>query len=194
MLHVLSISASVTRLRWRPPSNELLLLEDEDRHDAMMAVATAPIKGASAGGYGVLALWSYKRPFMPLSVVEGHREGAVADFDWLDTPQEQYPKRYAAPRQDEQLQPSFMGATGRRNRKGRALSLTEESTPSRLPGPASHEIDSILYDNSEAADDFQKPVEIWQHVLSVGRDGRCLMQSFVRGMTLCLRMSTLCFV
>jgi hypothetical protein len=26
-------------------------------------------------------------PFMPLSVVEGHKDGAVTDFDWLDTPQ-----------------------------------------------------------------------------------------------------------
>lgn len=23
---------------------------------------------------------------MPLSIVEGHKEGAVADFEWLDTP------------------------------------------------------------------------------------------------------------
>lgn len=161
MLHVLSISASVTRLRWRPPANEKFVLEDEDRHDSMMAVATAPIKGASAGGSGVLALWSYNRPYMPLSIVEGHKEGAVTDFDWLDTPQHQH-------RPDR----------GRSSRT--PLGATEGST-SRLPGSALHEVDAILYDNSERGDEFDKPVGIWQHVLSVGRDGRCLIQSFARG-------------
>ena len=90
MLHVLSVSASVTRVRWRPPANDSILssgndpddIYEMDRHDSMLAVATAPVKGAVAGGSGVLALWSYNRPFMPLSVVEGHEEGAVTDFCW----------------------------------------------------------------------------------------------------------------
>jgi hypothetical protein len=56
----------------------------------MIAVSTAPIKGASAGGSGMISLWSYHRPFMPLSIVEGHKEGAVADFEWLDTPKMDY--------------------------------------------------------------------------------------------------------
>ena len=99
-LHVLSISASVTRLRWRPPAHEMsppkhntenvgsVVVVDEkqqyiiDRHEAMLAVSTAPVKGASAGGCGMIALWSYHRPFMPLSVLEGHNEGAVTDFLW----------------------------------------------------------------------------------------------------------------
>jgi WD repeat-containing protein 24 len=167
MLHVLSISASVTRLRWRPPANEKFALEDDDRHDSMMAVATAPIKGASAGGSGVLALWSYYRPFMPLSVVEGHKEGAVTDFDWLDTPQRLTPR---------------LDAHDRRGRRARTSLESKEGSTSRLQGSASHEVDSILYDNSERGDDdVDKPVNIWQHVLSVGRDGRCLIQSFARG-------------
>jgi WD repeat-containing protein 24 len=178
MLHVLAISASVTRLRWRPPANEKLLLEDEDRHDAMLAVATAPIKGASAGGAGVLALWSYYRPFMPLSVVEGHKDGAVTDFDWLDTPQVH---SFLPPRKSERP-PKRWDVPRRSNLKGRALSLSEEGSTSRLPGSSSHEVDSILYDNSEREDDFDKPIGIWQHVLSVGRDGQCLVQSFTRGM------------
>jgi WD repeat-containing protein 24 len=177
MLHVLAISASVTRLRWRPPANEKLLLEDEDRHDAMMAVATAPIKGASAGGAGLLALWSYYRPFMPLSVVEGHKDGAVTDFDWLDTPQD----RSVVPPRRSERPPKRWDVPRRSNRKGRALSLSEEGSTSRLPGSSSHEVDSILYDNSEREDDFDRPIGIWQHVLSVGRDGQCLVQSLTRG-------------
>jgi hypothetical protein len=50
----------------------------------MLAVSTAPIKGASAGGSGAAGLWSYHRPFAPLSVVEGHKDGAVTDFTgWI---------------------------------------------------------------------------------------------------------------
>lgn len=131
----------------------------------MMAVATAPIKGASAGGSGLLSLWSHNRPFMPLSVVEGHKEGAVTDFDWLDTPQQQ----------------AHFDTPGCRSRKGRTTLESAEGPTSRLAGSAAHEVDSILYDNSERGDDIDKPVCIWQHVLSVGRDGRCLIQSFARG-------------
>ena len=152
------------RLHWRPPANETIVLssvvdgeEDEDRHDSMLAVATAPIKGASAGGSGMLALWSCHRPFMPLSVVEGHNEGAVTDFQWLDTP----------------LPPQPM-----RNRRG--------DREMRVRGSHHHEPDAILYDNNSREyddddDDDDEPVAIWQHVLSVGRDGRCLIQSLARG-------------
>jgi WD repeat-containing protein 24 len=90
ILHLLSISAAVTRIRWRPPaydthvghSSNTITDTEEDLHSTMIAVATAPVKGAVAGGKGMLTLWSYRRPFMPLSVVEGHSEGAVTDFCW----------------------------------------------------------------------------------------------------------------
>jgi hypothetical protein len=168
MLHVLSISASVTRLRWRPTAGDSFGLDDEDRHGAMLAVATAPIKGASAGGSGMLALWSYHRPFMPLSVVEGHKDGAVTDFDWLDTPQ---PVQLTHGTSSGRASPPKQSSSGDSRRFRRSGS--------------SHEVDVILHDNSEY-DDVDKPVGVWQHAISVGRDGRCLIQSFARG-TLDLR-------
>jgi WD repeat-containing protein 24 len=88
-LHDLYVSAAVTRLRWRPPSNDTIVttgidnkIGEVDRHESMLAIATAPVKGAVAGGSGILSLWSYNRPYMPLSVLEGHLEGNVADFCW----------------------------------------------------------------------------------------------------------------
>jgi WD repeat-containing protein 24 len=164
ILHVLSISASVTRIRWRPVSNDKCLAKDgEDRHDAMIAVATSQIKGASAGGSGLLSLWSYHRPYMPLSVVEGHKEGAVVDFDWLDTPQNA----------------TSLGAVNVST--AHASIFSAESTTSRLPGVSSREVDSILYDGNGQTEEIEGSFRIWQHVISVGRDGCCLVQSLVRG-------------
>ena len=164
MLHKLHIAASVTRLRWRPPAFDTFLLgdnEEEDRHESMIAVATAPIKGASAGGSGMLCLWSYHRPFTPLSVVEGHKEGAVTDFDWLNTPQKETSQR-----------PLVMtGGAFSPTRNNQALS--EKKKQNRRVGTSLHGSESDYY--------MDEPVGIWQHVLSVGRDGRCLLQSFVRG-------------
>jgi len=79
-LHVLSISSPVTRIRWRPPeeSNDY----EDDYHESMIAVATSPISGANAGGNGVIGLWSCHRPFTPISICEGHVDGAVVDFAW----------------------------------------------------------------------------------------------------------------
>jgi hypothetical protein len=161
MLHMLSIAAAVTRVRWRPPAGDTLVLDDEDRHEAMLAVSTAPIKGASAGGSGLLALWSYHRPFMPLSVVEGHKDGAVTDFDWLDTPQP--------------VQVVQAGIATGRNSPQKQLGASSDARRFGRQG-SSHEVD-----NSERDSDVYKPVGIWQHTISVGRDGRCLMQSFARG-------------
>lgn len=88
--NTLSVSSPVCKLKWRPPSSFKSRIKQEnniDHHIAMLAIATAPAGGANAWGQGHVALWSYHRPFMPLSVVEGHLEGAVTDFIWLDTPQ-----------------------------------------------------------------------------------------------------------
>ena len=112
-LHVLSISSPVTRIRWRPSeeSNDY----DDDYHESMIAVATSPISGANAGGNGVIGLWSCHRPFTPISICEGHVDGAVVDFAW------------AAESEDRNLE-----------RK-------------------------------------------WQTVITVGRDGQCLLQNFSSG-------------
>jgi hypothetical protein len=176
-LHVLSVSTSVTKIRWRPPAFDSFLTAGEeednvDRHDSMLAVATARL--ASAGGSGVLSLWSYNRPFMPLSVVEGHEEGAVTDFVWLDTPQvNQKSKNGSKLAQAE--------SEARRLRMNQNPSL-QDTFEGRSTG---REVESTLFDNKGKEKDAVKAesssVYIWQHVLSVGRDGRCLLQSFARG-------------
>ena len=142
--HILSVSSPITRLEWRPEVSSRLrassgkLVDDTvDRHDAMLAVTTAPISGASAGGSGSILLLSWHRPFMPLSVVEGHKDGAVTDFVWLDFP--------------------FQPTNG----------FDKERGSSRHEG-----------------DDWVVPQDTlgtWQHVLSVGRDGNCLIQSLEKG-------------
>lgn len=130
----LSVAAQVEKIRWRPTLNSsdnfFLDFSDEviKHHGSMLAVATSPASGAAAGGHGTVSLWSYYRPFTPLSIVEGHKEGAVVDFLWLDTPDFEDKETFFSRKFDE----------------------------SALKGT-------------------------WQHVLSVGRDGRCLVQSFARG-------------
>jgi WD repeat-containing protein 24 len=142
-----------------------------DRHESMLAVATAPIKGVNAGGSGLVALWTWNRPFMPLSVVDGHQVGAVQDFFWLDTPHPD--SRMGSSR------PHLATQDGRRGRK-----TPDESF--RIRGMTSHDIETISSTNDRAdAEDREacqdKGLCVWQHVLSVGRDGRCLIQSFERG-------------
>ena len=137
---MLSISASVTQVRWRPPSNDFVPKSSSsnkeeavmDRHDTMLAVVAA--RQTSAGGSGTLSLWSFRRPFMSLSIVEGHQEGAISDFVWIQTPQVVSKPSYGA------------------------------------------------FDRHEFHRDESLNVSyIWQNVISVGRDGRCIMQSFARG-------------
>ncbi len=113
-LHVLSVSSPVTRVRWRPPEESSD--HDDNYHESMIAVATSPISGANAGGNGVIGLWSCHRPFMPISVCEGHVDGAVVDFVWAT------------------------------------------------------ESESIT-----------KFVRKWETVITVGRDGQCLLQNFSLG-------------
>lgn len=159
MLHILPISASVMRLKWRPPSSNTISWDETNRHETMLAVATAPIKGASAGGSGMLALWSYDRPYMPLSIIEGHEEGAVTDFRWLDTPQ-----------------PQLQSHQSSAYKQARVSDNTHR--PFSKQSQSDLDSDSIFKERDVEGNHF---LGIWQHVISVGRDGRCLLQSFARG-------------
>ena len=125
-IHTLHIAAPVTRIKWRPPIKSagfhgLLTVVghnssvDIDPHDAMLFVSTGP--SGAGGGNGSLELWSFHRPFLALSRVEGHLSGAVVDF-------------------------------------------------SCLPKAVSDEIGVRAF---------------WQYILSVGRDGRCLIQNLATG-------------
>lgn len=173
-LHVLSISAAVTSVKWRPPASSMKNDDEVDRHESMLAVASA--RQASAGGSGVLGLWSCDRPFMPLSVVEGHEKGAIGDFVWLETPY----------RDIQATSHPLVQSTEPMN-KSRSASLgmyppsnTADGTVV-LRGSLRGESESILFDNKEKDDERGAAPRIWQHILSIGRDGRCLVQSLVRG-------------
>lgn len=183
-MHVLSTSSAVTKLRWRPPAFDSFSSEDDDevdRHDSMMAVATARL--TSAGGSGVLSLWSFNRPFMPLSVVEGHEDGAVADFAWLQTPQPHVKTRKKSKFTPSDINRPSSKNDSRRDRKKQVIPPNDESILIRSSGRG--DMESILFDNREKEKDDEKSESyvscIWQHILSVGRDGRCLLQSFARG-------------
>lgn len=197
-IHVLSIAAAVTRLAWRPPafpfSREDADLASADPHDGMIAIASAPVKGR-AGGNGLLSLWSIHRPFMPLSVCEGHTEGAVTDFVWLDTPREITRSKKQATAQRGLAKRRSSGDHGRHNEQGSQRSEplgrgTTRISSSSARGPGTFKRthtdsdDGIL--DIDTDEDYDRESarlagDVWQHVLSVGRDGRCLLQSFARG-------------
>ena len=166
-IHELSISGAIQTLKWRPPKNlchDLSQLDNmttanqdstADHHEAMLAVSTTPTTGL--GGHGTVSLWSYHRPFMPLIIVEGHTKGAVSMFLWVDTPEVE---EIEIPVDDDTLSIRVEG-------------LQTHSEKRFMDQPFDlQDIDS---------DQFKGLKGTWQHILSVGRDGSCLLQSLVRG-------------
>mmetsp|Transcript_2342 Transcript_2342/g.3286 ORF Transcript_2342/g.3286 Transcript_2342/m.3286 type:complete len:947 (-) Transcript_2342:327-3167(-) len=204
LLHVLSISASVTRIRWRPPSNPINNINN--LHESMIAVATS---GASAGGNGVLSLWSHHRPFMPLSVVEGHKLGAVTDFNWIDTPDDNNAKIKSVQESQDTVADSKRyrkthstsqndGGANRSRDVVQQLKLTHASQNSRVRSITSstrRDAEDFAHGDREMETEatLQSLEGTWQHVLSVGRDGRCLLQSFARGDLPITRVPPSCF-
>ena len=209
--YVLSISAAVTQVKWRPPSYDLIQVaarNDEDseegsengettevdRHDPMLAVATARM--TSAGGSGILSLWSVKRPFMSLSILEGHEEGAVADFVWIQTPVT-IPKVQS---HDSLQQPSF---GGQKMSSDPTLSMMPANveTRTRIRKTSMGTEADLESDHDGAREglgvdgrtELRGNVLIWQHTLSVGRDGRCILQSFARGDRPISKVPSSCF-
>jgi WD repeat-containing protein 24 len=186
MQHVITIASSVTKVRWRPPAfsreSDQSDSKEIDRHESMFAVATARL--TSAGGSGVISLWSTHRPYMPLSVVEGHLEGGIAGFDWIRTPGPSAMEALDTPKESPIIYDP------RKPRK--AVSSTKPGeVGSRAGGRGDVESvidklkdDDVINDASGA---------IWQHVLSVGRDGKCILQSFVRGDRPISRVPSSCF-
>jgi len=203
------------RLEWRPPNNANVFLHSPsedfiDHHDAMLAVATAPISATNYGGAGSIELWSYHRPFMALSIVEGHQDGAVTDFVWLDIPS---PIKNRRRKSGDSW--GLGGGGGSSVGGGSDLSESPNLNPNMNLNleDGSTDITSILdnpnsrvkmmFDNpnnlntrSERSSSFSGSSVVnrdnflddlfiikgtWQHVLSVGRDGRCLLQNLERG-------------
>jgi hypothetical protein len=193
-IHVLSIAAAVTRLAWRPPAFPLSRVNADlaytDPHDGMIAISSAPVKGR-AGGNGLLSLWSIHRPFMPLSVCEGHTEGAVTDFVWLDTPRELSEKRVTvrgrlAKKGSSADHGRYSDLGSQRSESlGRGTSrITSSGRSSTIKRAHTDSDDGFLDTDTEEdhdPEDARLAGDVWQHVLSVGRDGRCLLQSFAKG-------------
>lgn len=153
LAYELSIAERVEKLRWRPPkcpvssndrkrhlnSNSV----NSDHHGAMLAVSTSVIGSASAGS-GKVYLFSCDRPFMPLSIVDGHKEKCCPDFIWLDTPD------------GEDIDMKAWDGKHFSTRRNMNASYRNYDEVNRLENT-------------------------WQHILTCGRDGKCLVQNLCRG-------------
>lgn len=194
MQHDITIASSVTKVRWRPPAwahqSDSSDINEVDPHDSMFAVATARL--ASAGGSGVISLWSTHRPFMPLSVVEGHLEGSVAGFVWMRTPR----------RKKDMFDLSKVSQTSAKAKAkasaGRKRSPKTDSSSSRteevvIQAGGGGDVGSVIDKQKEDEAKEDASGAIWQHVLSVGRDGKCILQSFARGDRPISRVPSSCF-
>ncbi len=167
-IHELSVAAQVEKLRWRPPKGNNIERyystqnASVDLHAAMLAISTSASGGAASGGHGTLSLWSCHRPFMPLSIVDGHEEGAVVDFLFL----------------------------------GEFMLLVYSSLVSKIFIFIHHfelllffpivvvdtpEINEDDYYFISGQEDNKSLTGTWQHVISIGRDGRCIVQSLAKG-------------
>uniref|UniRef100_A0A7S1BZV0 Uncharacterized protein n=2 Tax=Corethron hystrix TaxID=216773 RepID=A0A7S1BZV0_9STRA len=217
-IHVLSIAAPVTRIAWRPPCD---FFENHtgatttpvnhhsspltNQHDAMLAVGTAPTGGASTGS-GSIGLWSCHRPFLPLSVVEGH-EGAVTAFEWSDLaaqplPSSSKPKTEAvvvSKKEKMTADRQFLGFMKYHPTTQSSSSFSDLPAPSPVvrslfpKGEQHNDNDSILSRNATerrvkttttATADHSSVAKrsSWRCVVSVGRDGNCLLQDFANGL------------
>ena len=141
---------------------------------------------------------------MALSVVEGHQEGGITDFKMMDIP---FPDDIAAGATGVGIGGSVpdtrKGGTFHEKIQPAVLSL-EGGTKGMIkrPGSASQSFSSMssfgrpvdTVENREVEADMTSTKGTWQHVLSVGRDGLCLLQSFARGMLLLFRLcSVVCY-
>jgi len=185
MQHVITNPSSVTQVRWRPPTSDQSDNNEIDRHDSMLAVATAMSQGA--GGSGVISLWSIHRPFMPLSVVEGHIDGGVAGFVWIRTPTSTSKSMGDIPNDSHSIRSSTD------SRKQRNPVLQPKSAELAFRSGGRGDVEAVM---GRLKDDYNiedTTGAIWQHVLSVGKDGKCILQSFVRGDRPISRVPSSCF-
>eukprot|EP00571_Detonula_confervacea_P001238 CAMPEP_0172319194 /NCGR_PEP_ID=MMETSP1058-20130122/37079_1 /TAXON_ID=83371 /ORGANISM="Detonula confervacea, Strain CCMP 353" /LENGTH=990 /DNA_ID=CAMNT_0013034193 /DNA_START=210 /DNA_END=3181 /DNA_ORIENTATION=- len=169
-LHVLNIAAPVTRIRWRPPedTND----SQYNHNDSMIAVATSSIYGANAGGNGSAGLWSYHRPYMPISVCEGHIEGAVTDFAWIGMMKKKQNENLPQP-YHRTIEPAPSTLL-----KGSSSSIASiESSSNRTKNWENTMDDGGQKQLSNVAS-FERE---WQTIITVGRDGQCLLQHFSHG-------------
>lgn len=116
---------------------------------------------------------------MALSVVEGHQGGGVADFVWVQTPEAREESEEAVDAMSESHHDAKKSQEEKRKTREESDSKTEELAAVRSGGRGG--VEGQVFDSPTFKDTLSDDRSIWQHVLSVGRDGKCLLQSFVRG-------------
>ncbi|KAL7519039.1 hypothetical protein ACHAWX_004612 [Stephanocyclus meneghinianus] len=168
-VHTLFISSPITSIRWRPMG-----ASSSGLGGSIIAVATSPISGANAGGNGAVGLWTCNRPFVPLSIVEGHEEGAVTSFVFVS---------------NTSLNASTISTHNRSYTEPNSFSPVSKTSPTMGVGsPLQHHNKRIPYEKADRATSAENERMQISHestlqstILSVGRDGQCLWQDFSLG-------------
>lgn len=180
-VHTLFVSSPITSISWQSKGASSVL------GDSIIAVSTSPIQGANAGGngecitdkqthvkcmrftfsfalLGVVGLWTCSRPYVPISIVEGHQEGAVTAFAFVpdtatsDEPLMEFNRRLTEPTTSTGISP-----------------LMHFESPSQWYSRRR------LSEFHDAAASAEKDRPCRSMILSVGRDGQCLLQDFSLG-------------
>ncbi|KAL3795740.1 hypothetical protein HJC23_008227 [Cyclotella cryptica] len=168
-VHTLFISSPITSIRWRPKG-----ASSSGLSDSIIAVATSPISGANAGGNGTVGLWTCNRPFIPLSIVEGHQEGAVTSFVFVSNTAPNTPTTSIHNRTF--IEPSSVSSVSKIPPTMGLESPTQRYNKRALSGNV---------DKATNVENEQKQIShentLRSMILSVGRDGQCLLQDFALG-------------
>lgn len=105
---------------------------------------------------GTVSLWTCNNPYVPISIVEGHEEGAVNDFAFVTYTSEAV---------------SEVQKFNRRSSTGGVSPTTQFQFSSQ------HRRMSDMYETAASEQNHRASSVI----LSVGRDGQCLLQDFSLG-------------
>ena len=163
-LYVLHTPTAVGRIAWRPSSR------NDNRYERQqLQLAT------SSPDRGEISVWDVNMPNIPICILKGHSSEACTGISWIDTPSSSSSSSSSSSQSSSIPSSSSIGYNPKMiNTKNTTISKNVHSPINSI---SSHSASSTI--SRGCSDDW---LDVHQHILSSGKDGRLMVQDLRNGM------------
>ena len=168
-IHVIHTPTAVGRISWRPAS----LSDTRVQRNQLQLATSSPDRGE-------ISVWDVNMPNIPICILKGHSNEACTGISWLDTPLHTT---------SSTTSPTSSSNSSASNIKSESVEiksnfLSRKQTPSPpipkiIPGSGPGSGPGSALNSTNSTTEW---MDVYQHILSTGKDGKLYVQDVRNGM------------
>ena len=171
-IHVIHTPTAVGRISWRPAS----LSDTRVQRNQLQLATSSPDRGE-------ISVWDVNMPNIPICILKGHSNEACTGISWLDTP------LHTTSSTSSSTSTFSSTASSHSNIKSESVEiksnfLSRKQTPSPpitkiIPGSGPGSGPGSALNSTNSTTEW---MDVYQHILSTGKDGKLYVQDVRNGM------------